>query len=74
MDSSRAALSQAQARYKAGLYGVDPVAEALRLLAQAEAENAVARVDIWRARLLAARAVGDIEPLMTEITQASGGR
>jgi outer membrane protein TolC len=74
MDSSRAALSQAQARYKAGLYGVDPVAEALRLLAQGEAENAVARVDIWRAKLLQARAVGDIEPLMTEITQASGGR
>jgi len=74
VDSSRAALNQAQARYKAGLYGIDPVAEALRLLAQAEAENAVARVDIWRARLLQARAVGDIEPLMTEITQASGGR
>jgi outer membrane protein len=73
MDSSRAALSQAQARYKAGLYGIDPVAEALRLLAQAQAEHAVARVDIWRARLLQARAVGDIEPLMTDVTEASGG-
>lgn len=72
MESSRAALSQAQARYKAGLYGIDPVAEALRLLAQAQAEDAVARVDIWRARLLQARAVGDIEPLMTEVTEASG--
>jgi outer membrane protein len=73
MDSSRAALSQAQARYKAGLYGIDPVAEALRLLAQAEAEDALARVDIWRARMLQARSVGDIEPLMTEVTEASGG-
>jgi outer membrane protein TolC len=73
-DSSRAALTQAQARYRAGLYGIDPVAEALRLLARAEAEDAVARVDIWRARLLRARAVGDIGPLLTEVEQASGGR
>lgn len=72
-DSSRAALRQAQARYKAGLYGIDPVAEALRLLAQAEAEVAVSRVDIWRARLLRARAIGDIQPLMDDVNEASGG-
>jgi outer membrane protein len=74
LDSSRAALTQAQARYRAGLYGVDPVAESLRLLAQAEADNAAARVDIWRARLLQARAAGDMGPLMAEIRAAGGGR
>jgi outer membrane protein len=73
-DSSRAALAQAQARYQAGLYGIDPVAEALRLLARAEADNAVACVDIWRARLLAARAAGDLGPLMAEVSAAGGGR
>jgi outer membrane protein len=72
--SSRAALTQAQARYRAGLYGIDPVAEALRLLARAEAEDAVARVDIWRAQLLRARAIGDLGPLLSEVNQASGGR
>jgi outer membrane protein TolC len=74
LDSSHAALSQAQARYKAGLYSIDPIAEGLRLLVQADAEDAAARVEIWRARLLEARALGDIEPLMKEVTEASGGR
>lgn len=73
LDSSRAALSQAQARYKAGLYGIDPVAEALRLVTRAEADESVARVDIWRAKMLQARALGDMRPLMTEISEASGG-
>jgi outer membrane protein len=70
--SSYAALDQAQARYKAGLYSIDPVAETLRLLAQAEADDAVARVNIWRARMLLARAVGDLGPLLDEISDASG--
>jgi outer membrane protein len=73
VDSSSAALSQARARYKAGLYTIDAVAEALRLLAQAQADDAVAQVEIWRAKMLLARAVGDIGPLLAEITEASGG-
>lgn len=73
VDSSSAALSQASARYKAGLYTIDAVAEALRLLAQAQADDAVAQVEIWRAKLLLARAVGDIGPLLAEISEASGG-
>lgn len=72
LESSHAAVDQAQARYKAGLYSVDPVAEALRLLAQAEADDAVARVNVWRARLLLARAVGDLGPLLDEVSKASG--
>jgi outer membrane protein len=73
LQSSRAALSQAEARYKAGLYSIDAVAEALRLVAQAEAGDAVARTDIWRARMLLARAVGDLGPLLADISEASGG-
>jgi outer membrane protein TolC len=71
VDSSRAALAQAGARYRAGLYTVDAVAEALRLMAQAQADDAVAAVEIWRARLLLARAVGDLEPLLAETLEAS---
>lgn len=73
VDSSSAALSQARARYRAGLYTIDAVAEALRLLAQAQADDAVAQVEIWRAKMLLARAVGDIGPLLAEISEASGG-
>ena len=71
LESSHAAVDQAEARYKAGLYAVDPVAEALRLLAEAEADDAVARVDVWRAKLLLARAVGDMGPLLKSIDEAS---
>jgi outer membrane protein TolC len=71
LESSHAAVDQAEARYRAGLYGIDPVAEALRLLAQAEADDAVDRVDVWRAKLLLARAVGDMEPLLKNIDEAS---
>jgi outer membrane protein TolC len=72
LQSSHAALTQAQARYRAGLYTIDAVAEALRLVADAEAGDAIARTDIWRARMLLARAVGDLGPLLSEISQASG--
>jgi outer membrane protein TolC len=73
LESSRAALNQAQGRYRAGLYTIDAVAEALRLVAQAEASDAVARTDIWRARMLLARAVGDLGPLLADISEASRG-
>lgn len=70
-ESSRITLRQAEARYSAGLYNIDPVAEALRLLAQTESDNAVAIVDIWRAKLLLARAIGDLGPLLEEVSTAS---
>lgn len=71
--SSQAAVNQAEARYRAGLYTVDPAAEALRLLTQAEADDAIARVGVWRAKLLLARAVGDIGLLLDETREASTG-
>ncbi|MBF6571746.1 MAG: TolC family protein [Candidatus Binataceae bacterium] len=64
---------QDTARYKGGLATVIDVAEADRILTQAEVDNAVARVNVWRAMLLLARAVGDLDPLLTEIRDASGG-
>ncbi len=70
LDSSRAAADQAQARYRAGLYTVDPVAEALRLLAQADSDNSVAQIEVWRAKLLVARAIGAVGPLLNEISEA----
>ncbi|MGH9719531.1 MAG: TolC family protein [Bryobacteraceae bacterium] len=64
LEAARAAESQAQARYKAGLAPVVEVADAQRVLAQAEIDNGIARLNVWRA-LLALRAVeGDLTPLL----------
>jgi outer membrane protein TolC len=58
---------QARARYQNGLASVTEVAEALRLLAQAEADDAVARLGVWRAWLAAAQAHGDLAPFLEKI-------
>src|SRR5207253_8588079 len=59
--------SQARARYQNGLASVIEVAEAQRLLAQAEADDAVARLVVWRALLAAAQAHGDLTPFLEKI-------
>jgi hypothetical protein len=40
------------------------VAEAQRLLVQAETEDALARLGVWRALLAAAAVTGDLEPFL----------
>lgn len=66
--AARDAERQAQARYKAALGTVTEVAEAQRLLAQAESDDAVARLGVWRAELSAARAQGDLTPFLQQVT------
>ncbi len=61
---------RARARYEAGLATIVEVADAQRLLAQAETDDAIARVNTWRALLAAARAEGDIQPFLQLITGA----
>lgn len=56
--------SQASARYAAGLASIVEVADAQNLLAQAEFQDAIARVDVWRALLADAVARGDIGPFI----------
>ncbi len=56
--------SRARARYDSGLTSVTEVAEAERLLAQAEADDAVARLGVWRALLATAQARGDLTPFL----------
>lgn len=65
--AARAALRQASARYEAGLGVIDDVAEAQRLLTQAEIDNALARLGVWRALLGIATAAGDLRPFVAEI-------
>src|SRR5204862_5767206 len=59
--------SQARARYQTGLASVTEVAEAQRLLAQAEADDAVARLGVWLALLAMAQAHGDLAPFLEPI-------
>ena len=56
---------QARARYDAGLATILEVAEAQSLLAQAEVQDQLARVDVWRALLASAVAQGDLAPFLT---------
>jgi len=64
--AARAAESQATARYRAGLTTVVEVAEAQRLLTQAEIDDALARLAVWRGLLGVAAAAGDIQPFVAE--------
>ncbi len=67
--AARAAAEQATARYQAGLGNIDEVAEAQRLLTQAEIDDALARLGVWRGLLAVATAAGDIQPFVAEASQ-----
>src|ERR1019366_1278529 len=64
-----AAARAATARYRSGLGNIDEVAEAQRLLAQAEIDDALARLGVWRALLGVATAAGDLQPFLAEASQ-----
>ncbi len=67
--AARTATQQATARYQAGLGTINEVAEAQRLLTQAEIDDALARLSIWRGLLGVAAAAGDIQPFVAEAGQ-----
>jgi outer membrane protein TolC len=67
VSAARAAADQATARYKTGLGNIDEVAEAERLLTQAEIDDALARLGVWRGLLAVATAAGDIRPFVAEV-------
>jgi outer membrane protein TolC len=69
VSAARAAVQQATARYQAGLGAIDEVAEAQRLLTQAEIDDVLARLGVWRGLLGIATAAGDIQPFMAEAGQ-----
>jgi len=65
--SARTAVDQATARYRSGLAPIDDVAQARRLLLQAQIDDALAHLTVWRARLQLAAARGDIQPFLDEV-------
>jgi outer membrane protein len=66
VNAARRALDQATARYQSGLGNIDAVAEAQRLLTQAEIDDALARLGVWRAMLGVAQASGDLHSFLKE--------
>jgi outer membrane protein len=69
VSSAHAALEQATARYRAGLANIDDAAQAQRLLAAAEIDDSLARLNVWRALLEIAAVRGDIQPFLAEVSQ-----
>jgi outer membrane protein TolC len=74
LEAARIAERQVTARYRAGLATLVEVADAQRLLTQAETEDSVARLRVWRALLGLAAARGDLEPFLNEVRKVSTAR
>jgi len=66
VDAARTASQQATARYQAGLGTIVEVADSQRLLTQAEIDDGLARLGVWRALLSLAAAEGDIQPFLSD--------
>jgi outer membrane protein len=67
--AARLTEARARARYDAGLASIIEVADAQSLLAQAEVQDQLARVDTWRALLAASTARGDLGPFVDLVRQ-----
>jgi outer membrane protein TolC len=66
LEAARATERQATARYKAGLGNIAEVAEAERILTQADIDNSLAQLGVWRALLGVAAAQGELTPFLAE--------
>jgi outer membrane protein TolC len=64
LEAARAAASQSEVRYKSGLAAVLEVADAQRILAQAEIDDGLAKLNVWRALLALRTAEGDLTPFL----------
>jgi outer membrane protein len=72
--SAQQSESQARARYQAGLASIVEVADTQSLLAQAEMQDQLARIDVWRALLAQAAARGTLAPFLSQLNPSAGVR
>lgn len=70
--SARRAVELANTRYTTGNGNVVEVADAERALASAERDDAIARLEAWRALVAVYRAEGDLAPLVGAPAKAKG--
>jgi outer membrane protein TolC len=61
--------AQARARYQAGLSAIVDLANAEQLLARAQSDDALSRLQVWRGWLEMGFAAGDLQPFL----RAAGG-
>jgi outer membrane protein len=73
LEAARLGETQANARYQAALAPIVELAEAQRLLLQAETEDNLARLTVWRAMLGEALAQGDIQPFLELARKRAAG-
>ena len=64
---------QSRSRYKAGLATLVDVADAQRLLVDAQIDDALARLSVWNALLSAAKAKGKLDPFIQLTRQEGAG-
>ena len=69
LEAARTLETQAQARYKTERGTVIEVAEAQRLLRQAEVDNALAKLGVWRALFALAAARGAMDELLAAASE-----
>lgn len=69
LKSAHMAFDQAKARYHAGLTPIDDLAQAQRLVVQAEVDDSVARLNVWRALLQFDVARGDIRSFLQAVNK-----
>jgi outer membrane protein TolC len=69
VQDARTGFNQANAQYRSGLTSIVAVAEAQRLLAQAEIDDSLAKLAAWRAVLQIQTAQGDISTFLTEASK-----
>jgi outer membrane protein TolC len=67
--SAEAAVQQANARYQSGLGTIVEAADAQRLLTQAQIDDALARLSVWRALLRVAAVAGNLQPFLSVASQ-----
>jgi outer membrane protein TolC len=74
LSAAQASEQQQQARYRSGLATVVDVSTAEGVLAQAEGDDAIARLGVWRAELGVAAAQGDLQPFLQLLQSQAKGK
>jgi outer membrane protein len=69
LSSAQTSFAQANARYKAGLVPIDDLAQAQRLVVQAQIDDSIARLNVWRAFLHLQAIRGDLQPFLQAASQ-----
>jgi outer membrane protein TolC len=69
LKSALMAFDQAKARYQAGLTPIDDLAQAQRLVVQAEVDDSIARLNVWRALLQLDVARGDLHYFLQAVNK-----